>query len=239
MKINHNEYIGKKIGRWLFLHKAPETFGKNKYVWAKCDCGNEKLIRLPHVLSGISLSCGCLQKEQLIARSLKHGEAKHDGSETTEFKTWKGIQERCYGITSPHYKRYGGRGIKMCERWRLSYLSFLENMGRRPSALHSIDRINNDGDYEPENCRWATRKEQSYNRGNTIYISLFGEKKSIWEWSKITNLSLQTLRARYRNNWKPLDILNTPHLSNGGIHPLTANKLNKTALVNHSFGYIT
>jgi hypothetical protein len=104
--------------------------------------------------------CGCLNRELVVQRHLKHGEAK---LRTAEYRAWASMLDRCNNPNRKHYKYYGGRGIKVCERW-MTFANFLADMGRRPSPLHSIDRWPNpDGDYEPGNCRWATRMQQRHN----------------------------------------------------------------------------
>lgn len=110
-----------------------------------------------------------------------HGAAK-DYERTAEYTAWSSMKSRCYLPSYHNYNRYGGRGITVCDRWLESFQKFLEDIGEKPSASHSLDRIDNDGNYEPGNCRWATKKEQSNNRGTNKLVTAFGETKSMPEW---------------------------------------------------------
>lgn len=129
------------------------------YGFCKCDCGTEKKIRISHMVGGRTISCGCVGTVKIKNLNLTHGEAH----KTREWQTWRSIKQRCYDSNVPGYKYYGGRGIKVCERWLKSFEDFLSDMGRRPPNL-SIDRIDVNGNYEPGNCRWATAKQQANNK---------------------------------------------------------------------------
>ncbi len=127
----------------------------------------------------------------------KHGDAA-DGKTSVEWNAWSGMKGRCYNRNYEKvWKHYGGRGIKVCDRWLHSYAAFLEDMGRRPSDGHSLDRIDNDGDYCPENCRWATKKEQAMNRRSGVLIG----GKTYAQWSKETGIREDTFAARINRGW--------------------------------------
>lgn len=131
-------------------------------------------------------------------------------NEIPEYKAWKKMKERCYNPNVHAFNRYGGRGIKVCEEWRTDFFSFLRDVGNRPSSKHSIDRINNDGDYEPGNVRWGTKQEQANNRITNTRIMLNGQNLTMADWSRITGLSQECIQARRNAGWTPEQILTQP-----------------------------
>lgn len=130
-----------------------------------------------------------------------------------EFIPWEGMLGRCYTKSDVAYHRYGGRGIKVCARWRMSFDNFRKDMGPRPSKKHSIDRINNDGNYEPGNCRWATMAEQHRNKRNSVLLTIDGQTKTVHEWGREYFLSPSTVAARMRSGMSPRDCVNKPSRS--------------------------
>jgi len=156
------QIIGKKFGRLLITDYKIGTIKNKARVICKCDCGNIKIVNICNIKRGLTLSCGCLQKEKASQAQINHGM-----SGKPEYIIWCGIKARCFNENEPAYNRYGGRGITVCTSWlekEYGFLNFFRDMGKRPSKKHSIDRINNDGNYEPSNCRWATAKMQAKNR---------------------------------------------------------------------------
>jgi hypothetical protein len=129
-------------------------------------------------------------------------------SETPEYNAWKQARMRCQNPRNARFKDYGGRGITVCERWQ-KYENFLSDMGPRPSPLHSLDRENNDGNYEPGNCRWATAEQQQRNMRNNNWITAFGETLCLQDWVRRTGLDSKTIRWRIATGWTPEDALST------------------------------
>lgn len=185
--------VGKTYGMLLILEEIKERSSLGYiYYKCKCACGKEKIIRGRNVRSGHTSSCGCLL-------------VKHKMTETVEYKTWRSIKTRCYNKNILRYKNYGGRGIKVCDRWINSFENFFEDMGYRPSKNHSIERINNDGDYEPSNCIWADFKTQARNRRTSTKILHENKIIDIFLFSEKMNLSVSGARKRIWRNYKLTD----------------------------------
>lgn len=136
----------------------------------------------------------------------KHGEATKRSPKTKEYLTWSRIKTRCLNPNYKEFNLYGGRGIKMCDRWRSSFSNFLSDMGRAPSPDHSIDRIDNNGNYEPGNCRWATTKEQNKNKSDTLFVTINGQNKPLTEWAELSGIKIDSLRWRIFNKKIPPEI---------------------------------
>lgn len=157
--------IGKKYGRFTVLRVAPLDAQKRRRYIARCECGSERAYDWYQLKIGARKSCGCLRSSLLRAANIIHGEsAGKNRAATPEYSCWRHMVDRCEKTGTKDWENYGGRGIKVCAAWRASYQIFLTYVGRRPSPGHSIGRINNDGNYEPGNVRWETRKEQASNR---------------------------------------------------------------------------
>lgn len=154
---------GQRFGRLVFLRFAGRKSG-NGYWWLRCDCGVEFIAYGGNVTRGLTRSCGCLHSETTSQAARTHGETVAF-SKSPEYACWVQIKTRCYNPNYIEFHLYGGRGIRMCDRWRESFEAFLADMGRKPSPAHSIDRYPDpDGHYEPSNCRWATATQQAQSR---------------------------------------------------------------------------
>ncbi len=145
-----------------------------------------------------------------------HGFTAFNKRDPKEYSSWKSIKRRCFDTKFKSYKNYGGRGIKICERWENSFLNFITDMGMMPHPSCSIDRIDNDGNYEPNNCRWATRIKQANNKSNNVFLEWNGEKKTVAEWSRSTNIPIVAIRERLKK-WSIEKTLSTPLKSNNKI----------------------
>lgn len=146
-----------KFGRLEVVGYFAKLGGKS-YWSCKCDCGATREVRGTHLTLGRIKSCGCYEREALVLRSRTHGMSK-----TRTYRIWRCMINRCHYEKHPDWHLYGGRGISVCDVWRNSFEAFFASMGKAPDGL-SIDRIDNDGNYEPGNCRWATAKQQAQNR---------------------------------------------------------------------------
>lgn len=182
------EWVGKRFGSVVVISRHGSD--KSGSTWlCRCDCGSQIIKNTSNLRAGKScLKCG----------HKKTGDSfrTHGMSKTPIYKIWAGMIKRCEDSNDKRYDRYGGRGIKVCERWRNSFGEFYLDMGDRPSPNHSIDRIDNDGNYEPSNCRWATDVEQANNRRSTRLMTFNGITKSMAEWSRATGVAYSQIKMR-------------------------------------------
>jgi len=186
---------GRSFGRWTCIRRVdpPESTtnsGGSRYYLCQCSCGNEAVVRLSSLLIGDTNSCGCLGSE-LSAERNRLRNTTHGMSDTREYTIWASMVDRCTNEKCRSYGDYGGRGIKVCDRWRNSFENFYTDMGDKPTGM-SLDRIDNDGDYTPGNCRWATAKEQSRNKRNNRLI----EGKAMAEWCEENDLNYKAVYNR-------------------------------------------
>jgi len=184
--------IGDQFGRLTVVGEGLPTKNGSRKWDCVCICGGVNSVISAALNSGKTTSCGCIYRESRPFTNRKHGESR----KTTEYKTWAHIQDRCYNPNNKKYYRYGLRGIIVCERWlgENGYENFLSDMGRKPTSKHSLDRIDNNGNYEPSNCRWATSEQQSRNRSNNVWIEYLGERKVLQQWAdelKVTGTAIQ------------------------------------------------
>ena len=192
------DLTGSLFFRLTVISQAAHSYvGKIRWL-CKCECGKNVIVHGGHLANGHTKSCGCLKKEITFKRSYKHGRTG-----TLEYKAWIKMTERCAYEKNNRYKNYGGRGIFVCERWK-DFESFLKDMGLKPSALHSLDRIDNNGNYEPGNVRWATKEEQANNKRNNRMVTIKGKTKTLAQWCSIYGASYRKTYSRILElNWTP------------------------------------
>ena len=182
------DITGKRFGRLCVVERS-EVVGKNAKFRCRCDCGKEKIVWRFNLTTGATTSCGCYHTELMT----RHGEAGRGRTRT--YQIWAGMMDRCeWGGNPKAWKHYGARGIRVCERWH-DYRLFLADMGAVPHG-RSIDRINNDGNYEPSNCRWATVKEQALNTSRTRKVRYQGQIIPAMELSGMLGISHKAIRSR-------------------------------------------
>ena len=189
-----------KFGRLTVLSYMGKKSNGNTYWLCQCQCGKRKSIRRGDFVSGKTQSCGCLNLEIMT----KHGQHK-----TPEYKAWVKMRFRCLNPNEPSFHSYGGRGIKVCKRWA-KFENFIEDMGKRPSKKHSIDRVDVNGDYKPSNCRWATIRQQSRNRRDNHWITYKGKTLILNDWAKKLKIHKATLRARFKRGLSVKDCFERP-----------------------------
>lgn len=159
------DLVGKDFGRWTVLEVRRTQNGLRAWL-CRCACGTERVVLTASLVNGSSISCGCTRRDGVVV----HGHARR-GAQTATYETWLNMIRRCEDPSNLYYADYGGRGIAVCSRWRESFEAFLADVGERPAGM-SIDRIDVDGDYEPDNVRWATTVEQNQNRTSTRLVAL-------------------------------------------------------------------
>jgi hypothetical protein len=209
--------VGTRFGRYVVLSQAKSDANRHIAWLCKCDCGAVRRVRQSHLVSGESKGCGCARLEVIIQRSLKHGHCciTENGRQRSapEYHAWQSMLQRCYLQSMPFYLDYGGRGITVCDQWRHDFSKFLADVGYRPSPKHTLDRIDNNGNYEPGNVRWATRKEQARNRRNNRLISIDGQTRCLAEWCEIFNTSVDRVLKRLLSGMPPEVALTLPFIS--------------------------
>ena len=175
---------------------------KGSIIWkCRCECGGFTKVTSYRLKTGHTKSCGCL----------KGGVIRHGKTGTPEYYVWTSLRQRCNDSNTSSYQHYGGRGISVCERWN-DFANFLEDMGERPTPDHQIDRIENDGDYTPDNCRWATRRQQAGNKRVTRNITFNGETMCIRAWARKLDINYLTLYRRIVQAKWPIERALTEHI---------------------------
>lgn len=196
------DLTGKRFGRWTVIDGQIQ----GKKVLCRCDCGTEKMVDKDNLVRGLTKSCGCYKAENQKGNTWGR---THNMSFSPTYYSWEGMKFRCENPNSREYAVYGGRGIKVCERWQ-KFENFLEDMGKRPKGK-TLDRIDVDGNYEPSNCRWATPKEQARNRRNNTLITYNGKTQTLVEWEEETGIYSGTISMRIKQyGWSVEKALTTP-----------------------------
>lgn len=167
----------------------------------QCECGVSVVVANMRLRNGNTRSCGCLQRKTASDMLTTHGHTSN-GKTTSEFRAWCHMIDRTTNANNKSWDMYGGRGITMCERWR-DFENFLADIGPKPSPQHSIDRIDNNGNYTPENCRWATASQQNNNTRGNVRFTFYGKDRTVAEWSKITLVPVGAIHKRLKLNWPP------------------------------------
>lgn len=208
------DLTGQRFCRWTVIRRAATVNQQTRWE-CLCDCGNVGVVKTNNLRTAISRSCGCLKLELSAARKTRHG-----STNSPTWYTWAGMIGRCTNSTNYGYPWYGGRGIKVCDRWqgKDGFVNFLADMGERPVGM-SIDRINVNGDYEPGNCRWADSKQQSRNRENTIRLTARGETLPVAEWAERVGCSSLRITQRLSRGWGVEDAIFKPKIDRK--HPVS------------------
>lgn len=215
-----NDLTGIVFGRLTAIREdADRSCGKVSWVCA-CECGNEKSVAAQSLLRLHTKSCGCLRREIMRDSHTKHG--KHG---TPGYATWTAMRQRCGNPYCEDFSRYGARGISVCEKWS-EFANFISDMGPPPSSRYSLDRIDNDGNYEPSNCRWALKITQANNTRRNRFVEWCGVRKTISQWSVATGISKKAISnmakrggdtlGKLMNRWHSLMKENDPFFSYGG-----------------------
>ena len=194
-----------RFGKLLVLEPIKKSY-ETKYHWlCVCDCGKEKIIMSSNLIRGISTTCGC--------GKIKIGEVttKHGMTNTRMFKIWSGIRKRCTNQKCESYKHYGGRGIKISEKWN-NFIDFYNDMKEGYADDLSLDRIDHNGNYEPGNCRWATSKTQNRNRRNNNVITFNNESKTLAEWSELSGNNYTVINYRIKKGWDTERAIFSPNI---------------------------
>lgn len=200
------DIIGMKFGRLtvLKLDHIKELKRKFYYYLCKCECGNECIVLKSSLLNGLTQSCGCYNTEIRIKQCKKR--AKHNLTNTRLHAIWEKMKGRCLCVTSPDFSNYGGRGITVCDEWKNDFKAFYDwAMANGYQENLTIDRIDVNGNYEPENCRWVNQKTQQRNRRNNKLITFNGETRCLFEWADIYHISPKILSQRINRDKMSFD----------------------------------
>lgn len=211
---NHQDLIGRRFGRLIVIafsgYRTTKSGAPIKRWKCRCDCGIKLDVDNNNIRSGHTKSCGCFRVEFSTTKSTTHGFILSRDPIMRKFhNVWVQMRQRCENSSNAGYYKYGARGIKVCNRWQL-FENFRDDMWPSFVAGLSIERRNNNGNYELSNCYWATRKQQSNNRRSNIVIELYGERKTATQWAEIFNVNAQMVIQRIARGWLPEGALTEP-----------------------------
>lgn len=202
---NCKDITGRRFGKWIVLSRAGSAMGSGNALWeCVCDCGTRRAVKGARLRSGNSSSCGCD-----VALRARNQMTTHGQSRTRLYRTYRSMINRCENPKTFAYQDYGGRGIKVCHKWRESFAQFIADMGPRPLGA-TIERIDNDGGYSASNCKWSTPLEQGQNKRNSRKVSFGGQTLTLRDWAAKTGIPISCLRERHRHRWTPERMLTTP-----------------------------
>lgn len=194
--MNDDDLIGKKFNKLTIIERCGSDNSYHKLYKCKCDCGNYAVLRGTNIIRGVTKTCGCLIIETNTKRLTRHGKYG-----TRIYRIWNGIMTRCSHSAKSH-PRYSGRGIDVCDEWRSDFVNFYNwAMKNGYNKELSIDRIDNNGNYEPTNCKWSTNKEQARNNSRNVMIKYKGMTKCINEWAEYFGITENSIRYRLRKKW--------------------------------------
>ena len=190
------DLTGRRFGHFTAIRRIPVAECSRNFVYWEClcDCGSVTAVRARFLVEGQKKNCGCMY------RLKTHGHARKGARRAKEYCCWVQIKDRCYNPRRAAYAWYGGRGIVMCDAWKDSYETFLRDMGPRPPN-HSIDRIDPNGNYEPGNCRWASRLEQANNKRSSVVLEFNGQRLTVNQWARLLHVPSTTIRRRLQLKW--------------------------------------
>lgn len=197
-----SDMTGLVFGRLTVLERDYTEYNGHNARWkCRCSCGTIKVLVGGKLRQGEIQSCGCLLKDKLTTHGL---------TETAEYRIWRHVKGRTRSESNNNYKRYGARGITMCEEWWCSFETFYKDMGPRPGPEYSIERKDNNKGYSKENCRWATKTEQANNRSSNVFYTRNGVSRTLSNWCRELNLDYNFIRERIRSGWTFEKAISTP-----------------------------
>ena len=197
------DMTGRRAGKLVVISRAPIDPSRTGTRWiVQCSCGSPpRPMRADHIAVDRDQSCGCNRGKK---------NTTHGASNTPEYRVWHGMRERCANPKAKWFRNYGGRGIRVCDQWKTSFATFIADLGPRPSPRHTLERVDNDGNYEPSNCRWATRHEQMNNTRLTTRLTIDGVTRTVSEWACAVGISRKVLRNRIDMGWPVDSVLLSP-----------------------------